>query len=474
MIVTQRSVARVFDTGETGRVTTIDSDTASITARFSSNDANTFYYGEGDGTVGWCDLSTNGNAVLFKLHSAVKTLAMATNGRQLAVAGVDGLVNIWDVTAASVIAKLYLSGPPVSLAVTPENEEVIAFDTAGAHRYQLGNLVLRAFNTSSRFAPDGGTLVLRQGAKFTIVKIKKGSADPKERPAGSLHPLALSSDGRRAFVAGKGHYGVADLNATDLGAFACTVEPAPQIYTGTAFSSHDHYVATVIVRSQNPEDIRGLIVWSTENCKRVAVSSELPISAFAFTPDEKSVLFIHSAKIMKMELPDGAITQVDVDATSASTLSISPNGALLAIANNPPSSNIGQPSSSQVAPAVRVFRWPSLQEEKKLQFNAPVRLLSFSTDSNRLLTTTTDRETQVWDRSDWSELAGFSSSAQPTAAALTPAGEVAVVTRDGVSLYSPRPLIDDLCSRVERNVAPDQWTKLMPGEKWHKTCDKLP
>jgi hypothetical protein len=46
-----------------------------------------------------------------------------------------------------------------------------------------------------------------------------------------------------------------------------------------------------------------------------------------------------------------------------------------------------------------------------------------------------------------------------------------VVIRDQFSFQD---LINEACSRLTRNLSPEEWKQFMPGEKYRKTCPNLP
>src|SRR5262249_17900816 len=152
---------------------------------------------------------------------------------------------------------------------------------------------------------------------------------------------------------------------------------------------------------------------------------------------------------------------------------LSPNGEILALATNPTSDSTA-PSGPAHPPLVELRSWPALESLKKLEFKSPVRLLLFSADSARLLTSTADRQVQVWDTATWTEWARVTPTSLPLAAAITPDGQIAVLTREGLSLSRPKPLRDELCDRVERNLTPDEWARYMPEEKPNRTCSNRP
>ena len=86
---------------------------------------------------------------------------------------------------------------------------------------------------------------------------------------------------------------------------------------------------------------------------------------------------------------------------------------------------------------MRVWKIETSQEISRLLHEDHVSDFKFSPDGSKLATASHDGTVRVW-------------------------------------LWRPKDLIGEACSRLLRNLTPEEWEQYIPGEPYRKTCPNLP
>ncbi len=132
---------------------------------------------------------------------------------------------------------------------------------------------------------------------------------------------------------------------------------------------------------------------------------------------------------------------------------------------------------------IQVWQISSSRKVTHIELERLVSDVAFSPDSKFLAARTTDGTTRVWDlTSHQEEVARIktSSSFNPlgSAVSFSPDGKYLITTDRGeevrVWFWQPEYQVVEACSRLTRNLTPEEWEQYLPGEPYCKTCPNLP
>ncbi|MFZ1010290.1 MAG: hypothetical protein WAN65_25860 [Candidatus Sulfotelmatobacter sp.] len=131
-----------------------------------------------------------------------------------------------------------------------------------------------------------------------------------------------------------------------------------------------------------------------------------------------------------------------------------------------------------VGESALVYTVPDGRQILKAKLDGTVIEAIISTDSAYLLTGSLDGTIRVWSLKTGMEIARMKHAGPVSSVSLSPDGrEVASTSEDRtVRLWSWRPedLIADACSRITRNLSPEEWQLYLAGEPYKKTCSNVP
>ena len=429
----------------------------------------TFFYATNDGSVrGW---SSESDTPILKLGSS--PVAVANSKQLLAVSTADGVVKVWDVSAGSEIARVVLSSAARSLALAPDGDELLAFDSnGGLHRYRLNpNLALPLSNVSSaRFTADGAKLAVRRFGTFAIVDVARRTV--KTVPASQARPIMLSADLTRVFEIRASQpentrYGISAFSDGRIQERICNVAVASSS-AGSVFSSENRYLATyTMMPRSNDTAVRGIRIFDARTCNeaaRINMTSSRAVP-FLFTPDGNSLLYVQGGKLKTFDIARRMSADVPLPGTEpVRQLRLSPDGKMLATA-----ADAGEDETAVTAAAhggsVRLWSWPNPSQLRLLAQGVEVRTLAFSSDSRYLITSGLDRLIRVWTVSDGIERTRAIPGWPILGFAITPDSRLAAVTRQGLFLYpfQGRDLVNELCTRLDSKITREEWQRFMPG-----------
>jgi uncharacterized protein YecT (DUF1311 family) len=172
------------------------------------------------------------------------------------------------------------------------------------------------------------------------------------------------------------------------------------------------------------------------------------------TGDDKGAILI-------CELPSGQRVAKLKQESGISTLDFSRDGKYLAS---------GAGSNAQI--------WDLAKGTGLFQFQheAEVAAVAFSQDG-KTLATAAGNTARVWDAATGIEISRVVHDQTVTSVAFAPDAKVlATAGDDGVvqlSLWHPQDLLDEACTRLMRNLTPEEWRQYLRDEPYRETCPNL-
>jgi WD40 repeat protein len=232
-------------------------------------------------------------------------------------------------------------------------------------------------------------------------------------------------------------------------------------------SRDDRYVAihaegsTTIVHAGNGHVVRTLI----------------GKSVFVFAPgdevlavDQRGVVAISLKDGSERRLPDFPVSSERAAARAAGDGSGQRRWPCIAVAQ------VLGPTS-----VVHVFAWPDLKMVEQLKHTTGIVSLSFRADAEKLMVSTNDGTTHVWDVPSGREVSTIPPPQDETSgnamAVFTPRGQIAIYTGTGVTVLpnDPGEWRNEACRRLVRNLTADEWAFFV-GEDiaYERTCPDRP
>lgn len=363
----------------------------------------------------------------------VDGVAFSPDGAALVTAGWDGAVRLWDIAETNSVSRGYpghldyvqdVAMSPVGGVMATAGAE----GTAQLWDVASGRPLVPALRHDSEvnavaFSPDGHTLASVSGDG--VLKLwNAGNGDLLGAPIAvgeALTDVAFSPDGQQVLA------GVADGSVQICSVTSREHHTVPQLNHLDAVNSVAFSPDGTMASASNDGTLR---IWNPASGRTVGplTGHQGPVYGVAFSPDgrvfasggsDRNVLLWDTATGKRIGAPLSGHTDV------VRSVAFSPDGRLLASGSEDRTIRVWDIASAQSPPVTLSGH------------NVEVTGVAFSPDSKFVASSSWDRNARLWDL-------GFSSWAETG------------------------------CALVNRNMTMSEWTTLLPGRPYERTCPNLP
>jgi WD40 repeat protein len=391
----------------------------------------------------------------------VISLRFSADSRTLVTAGNDRAILLWDVEHRVQRGRLLGKGPNTyALAFNPRNGVLASAGEAGTIiLWDPGHTTVVTGDTpvgELAYRPDGHALATAGGGRITVWDPARGAPVRSYPEKDQTGTVAFGPDGHTLASASGAELLLYDTDGDD------TVRLAGHgdVVLDVAFSPDGRHVATASVD-------RTAILWDV--ARRVPLvrltGHQQAVNGVAFSPDGRTLATAgHDSAVILWDVARHTPVATLTGHTGwIRTVAFSPDGRLLATADTDRT----------------VIVWDAAQRTPLVTLtdheDAVNSGLAFSPDGRTLAYTSADNTVVLWDvarRTVTARLTGHSQHVR--AIAFSPNGsEVATAGADGsVVLWrlDPRPIVEDICRALARDLTPAQWRHFLPDVPYARTC----
>jgi WD40 repeat protein len=410
----------------------------------------------------------------------VSSVVFASDGKVLATAGWDKTVRVWSTASNLGLVRLAHPDSVLAVAFSPDGRAVATAGQDGTARVwdasdgtQLARVVHEGRVSAVTFSPDGKVVATASRDGTTrVCEVASGEPLVRLSHEGSVNAVAFSHDGKLIVTVGEDSttIGMMDLESEGPGTVQVwDMASGRQLMrlvghegpvTAVAISRDDRLIAT----ASKDKTIR---VWdATRGLPLTRMVHEQAVMAVAFSPDGKAIATAsddHTARIW--DVASGKQLARLIHEGPVNAVAFSPDGKVIATA-----------SSDKT---VRVWDAATGSLRSRLMHEGPVHAVVFSPDGKAIATASHNRMAGVWDVATGKLLARLAHEGPVYAVAFSPDGkEIATASGDGTAFlvpWRPEGLLDAVCSRLDRNLTRDEWTRYLgEDEPYRRTCPNLP
>ena len=461
--------ARVFDAIVHNEVLHFNTEGAVLAIAFSPNGAS-IAAGSADKTARVFDLTTRKETARLAHAGSVVAVAFSPDNRHIATGSYDGSARVFNVVNGKEVSRSIHSGRVLAVAFSPNGHSIASGGDGGFVRISapfspqeifrfelLGKALSGAINT------DGTTFVTGDDDNTAHVFGLAG----REGSSQLLHQdrvsaVAFSPDGRRVVT---GSYDkVARVFDVASGREISRLIHLDRV-SAVCFSGDGRVVAT----GSDDATARIFDVITGREIRRWTHRGG--VYAVAFSPDGKHIL-----------TGSGDNTATIFDLTSGGEpLRLAYSGTVIGAAFSPNGQFVATASNDRTA---RVFDTARGRELSRLTHLDRVTAVAFSPDSEHVATRSADHTTRIFQTRTGKEVSRIFQDSEVWAIAYSRDGRYLLTAAQSsrgmpltISRYllQAKDLIDDVCSRVGRNITHEEWAEFVGSSfPYKKTCPTLP
>lgn len=356
-----------------------------------SRDSKRFFTASKDRYVRVWDMETGKQLLIMSQSNAVQAVQMTHDDRWIAATGDDRTVRVWNATTGTEFIQIPIKGRGTALAFSRDDQYLISGGQNGS---------VSLWNVTGIPAPKN------------VLQFDGATASALYSPSGNW---IAASDDRRAWLLNSGT--VTSLTGRPTG------NPIIELRSNISrmvFSAKDRWLGMLTVGNE-------IVLYNTQNRSGKTIIPANPVSAFAFSPDEKLLLTGDSSgSLQTWDVITGKLQNTPVTYNQPIT-AMSTAGNLLAIGLNN---------------ELRILDAATLQETDQPRSDSALDLLAFSPDGSLLASSNSNGQIQIWQM----ESGRFASprsmtKANTTSLAFTPANDLlAIGAVDSLVLVDPATL----------------------------------
>src|SRR5713226_4082372 len=408
-------------------------------------------------------------------EQAVVAVAFSPDGRFIATGSWDNTARVLQTVTGQEISRLTLEGAIDAVAFSPDGRFVAAasrHNTARVFQTTTGKelwwleqgrpIVAVVFSSDGRLIATGG-----DHKTVRVLETSTGKEISRLTLSSQAVALAFSSDGR-LIAAGSDDKTVRVLETSTGKEISRLTLGGP--VRGVALSRDGRFVAT----GSDDKTARVFEITTGKEISRLIQSSQ--VVAVAFSPDGRLIATGSDDKTARVfEITTGKEISRLIPGGSVTALAFSPDGRLIATG-----------SDDKTA---RVFETSTGKEISQLIPGGSVTALAFSPDGRLIATGSDDKTARVFETSTGKEISQLTEEGIVYAVNFATDGRTiltadilhdlttemlngsVIVTRE---LLRVNDLIKEACSRLTRNLTPEEWAQYIGAGTPQKTCANLP
>jgi WD40 repeat protein len=420
--------------------------------------------GSADNTARVFELPSHREVHQWAHDAGVSAVAISRDGKYLATASHDLTARVWETSSGQEIVRIPHEHDILFIAFMPDGKYVVTASRDGiAWIWEINNgrevtqivhddqVRALAFSHAGKYFAtaswDRTTRVWETATGEEIARMAHGSY---------VMDVAFSPDGKELATA--------NWDRTARVWNATTGEEIAQMPHATymnavAYSPDARYLATA-------SDDSTAQIWDAINGREVArVRHQGAVRALDFSPDNRLLATASDDSTARIwETVNGREVVRVRHKNKIGDVAFSLNGKYLATASDDKTARI----------------WEVAGGHEVTQINQDQALWSvaFSPDGKYLATASQDHTARVWEIASCQEIARMSHDGEVFAVAFSPDGAyLATASEDKTArlwLWRPEDLIKEACSRLTRNLTPQEWQQYLGDEPYRKICPELP
>jgi WD40 repeat protein len=369
-------------------------------------------------------------AVRLEHANRVAAVAFSPTGAYLATASAESTARVWDTLRGQEIVRLNHA----------DRVGAVAFSATGAF------LATASADTTARlWEMPGG----REVAQLSHDR--------------AVEAVIFSHDGTYVATASADH--TARVWEVPSGRLRARLAHPDRVRVA-AFSLDGTHLATLSGELSQPQQSNLARVWAIQSGQEVTrLPHDKGVQAVAFHPQGTTVATASDdATVRLWEVPSGQEVRRLVHKSSVQAIAFSPDGHYLATASRDTTARVWEVSSGR--------------EVARLRHDDTVLAVVFSPNGQYLATASQDATARVWATRNGQEVARLTHQQVVHAVAFSPDGQYVATASDdhtvGVWDIRPHDGLAAACTRLTRNLTPEEWRQYVGEEPYRKTCANLP